>query len=210
MKWLPLPLLLAALAAIPAGAQYPPRVRPCDAPTVPHPAPGYGPGPVAFDHGPEIVFVPKAVYAYRNRDFYYSVGDAYRDALLADAIAYRLGGKPVAGGLDQYPVPRIPPAAGGRAERPAGAARAGGGGKAAGGVPEGLQAVVDAQCLSCHSGATAPDLSDLAAVSYYDRLESYAQVNTGAMPKGKKPVSDGDVALFLAWKEAARSARAAK
>jgi len=158
-----------------------------------------------------VVLVPKALavaVTHDSRESYYSASDGYRDSVIADAAALRalrllaaqqLQARPQAGAGDSGPVPRMkeapaePPAAAPPA-RPAGAA----------GVPAGLQQVVERACAKCHAGTGAAGkngigLDDLAAVPRVDRLESFVRVNKGDMPKGGKPLTDEETALFEEW-----------
>lgn len=104
-------------------------------------------------------------------------------------------------GRGAAPPAHAPPQEGG------GRREAGNGGESVhhhGGVPDGLQAVVQQSCLRCH-GATKDehgrgfDLRDLHAVSVDDRMESYAQVAAGDMPSKAAPLPREQQRLFREW-----------
>lgn len=155
-------------------------------------------------HAAPVVLVPKAVAVAVAHDSYYSASDGYRDSVIADAAAMRALQLLAAQRLESAPVPRIkePPAADpAPAMKPAQAGRSG---KPPAGVPAGLQAVVERSCIKCHAGSGANGkngigLDDLAAVPRVDRLESFVRVNKGDMPKGGKPLTDEETALFEEW-----------
>ena len=155
---------------------------------------------VAADHDfQKVVLVPKAVRVLANPDYYYTVGDSYKDNLLADAVAFRvlnsLRGKtapgPVAGPGEAAPAMGKAEASTARPSAPTA-------------VDAKLKAVVEASCVKCHAGKNGIDLSDLSTLARVDRLNALDQILTGEMPKGGKPVSDDEVLLFRQW---ARSAK---
>jgi hypothetical protein len=167
------------------------------------------------------VLVPYAVKAVYNPDYFFSaVADPYqvaatasRDQLTADAAAFRAlkllvdaGMLPKVTGQQtqatrigaQIPAPNDPrvPVAPIRGVLPA---------AGMGGVPAGLQDIVEAKCAACHSGqADRLDLTNLAAVARVDRLDAWSLVHEGSMPKGKAPLTDAEVNIVKAWAKAAK------
>jgi hypothetical protein len=101
--------------------------------------------------------------------------------------------------------PSLPPAGGGRP--PEAEARAD-----HGGVPDGLQAVVNEACIRCHGPKNEEmgagfDLTNLAAVPAEGRMESYAQVLAGAMPHKSAKLPREKARLFREWFRAATQTR---
>jgi hypothetical protein len=164
------------------------------------------------------VLYPYPVKAVYSPEYYYaSVADPYqvaatasRDQLTADAAAFRAlkllvdaGMLPKVTGQQtqvgaQIPAPNDPrvPVAPIRGVLPA---------AGTGGVPAGLQAIVEAKCAACHSGqAGRLDLTNLAAVARVDRLDAWSLVHEGSMPKGKAPLTDAEVNIVKAWAKAAK------
>ena len=144
-------------------------------------------------HDPHVVLVPKAVEVYASPDYYASVRDYFRDALLADAIAYRLMTNQPRGG-PPAPLPSRPdsPPAGGRTAEPAL--------KTA--VAPALQKIVTESCVKCHQGPGAKkgvDLSDLSSVPWGVRWACHGAVNAGDMPPGGQPLPDESVRPFYEW-----------
>jgi hypothetical protein len=81
-----------------------------------------------------------------------------------------------------------------------------------GGVPDGLQAVVNEACIRCHGPKNEEmgagfDLSNLAAVPAEGRMESYAQVLAGAMPHKSAKLPREKARLFREWFRAATQTR---
>jgi hypothetical protein len=99
----------------------------------------------------------------------------------------------------------LPPAGGGRP--PEAEARAD-----HGGVPDGLQAVVNEGCIRCHGPKNEEmgagfDLTNLASVPAEGRMESYAQVLAGAMPHKSAKLPREKARLFREWFRAAAGTR---
>lgn len=158
----------------------------------------------AYQHQKYVAPV-KAVVQY---DYYYSVSDAYRDSLLADALAYRLlNAQAQLRAAQQFNkhVPRYSdPAAAQPAPRAQPKSQPQPGQGQAGLVPDGLAKVVEAHCIKCHAGGkNGINLDDLAAVPEKLRLKSFHLVNKGKMPKGKPALSDEENKLFDEWAEMA-------
>jgi hypothetical protein len=102
--------------------------------------------------------------------------------------------------------PSLPPPAGG-GRPPEAEARAD-----HGGVPDGLQAVVNEACIRCHGPKNEEmgagfDLTNLAAVPAEGRMESYAQVLAGAMPHKSAKLPREKARLFREWFRAATQTR---
>lgn len=181
-------------------------------------APSYLP---AYNYSYPVKYVeyevvkPYPVRTVLSPDFYFSSSDSYRDQaqaqrdqLLTDAAAFRAVQAIL--GLRDGGAGKMAPAAGLRAGNyvpapgekrstvPVTSALT------AGGVPDGLQAVVDAKCLRCHSGSDPKrlNLSSLATVQRVDRLDSWGRVNKGSMPKGGQALPDTEENLFYAWSQA--------
>ena len=168
-----------------------------------------------------VLLVPKVQRLQDKPDHYYDLSAGYRDALLADAIAFRIllaqqmgqtgkvpppvvprypGGPndvPVAPGVPVNPMqpalPDIPPGNGSVGIRTA--------------VPEKLAVIVKNQCIKCHNGPgqNGLDLADLSTVSADQRWKSYSFVNVGKMPKGGQ-VANEDVEPFYQWAELGEAA----
>lgn len=164
--------------------------------------------PVVAVHHNEVVLVPKAVQVVVSPDYYFTVGDAYRDALLADAIAYRIlyaQGKvdaPPGNTVPRYSDGKSAPVASakgsGRTEAPIKTA-----------VPDGLVALFTKSCIKCHAGvgptgANGIGLDDPSVISEGARWKTYGLVNSGEMPKGGEPVKDDDVKLVYDWAKLAK------
>lgn len=196
-------LLLALVLGCPALADSC-RARPFyNAPPVYH-APTYYQPTYYEPHYVELV--PKAIKTFVSPDYYFSVGDAYRDALLADAIAYRvlLGQQSGQKAVPPYQaVPRIPQ----DPEVPRGKPESReqpGQRQSTQPVPEKLKEVIAASCLGCHAGQQSPDFSDPAVVSKGLRWAAHGLVAGGDMPKGGKPLPDEVVVLFYQYAKSAR------
>lgn len=165
------------------------------------------------------VYKPYAVKGYISPDFYFSTQDHYqqqtqasRDQLLTDAAAFRAvqailglqGNAGSVGSANSLRPGKYVPAPGERqqAQQQVGtASQTAIPPGAGGGVPEGLQAVVEAKCIRCHGGDRPGrlNLSNLAAVSKVDRFDSWERTNGGEMPKGGQPLPDKEEALFRQW-----------
>jgi hypothetical protein len=81
-----------------------------------------------------------------------------------------------------------------------------------GGVPDGLQAVVNEACIRCHGPKNEEmgagfNMTDLAAVPAEGRMESYAQVLAGAMPHKSAKLPREKARLFREWFRAATQTR---
>jgi hypothetical protein len=81
-----------------------------------------------------------------------------------------------------------------------------------GGVPDGLQAVVNEACIRCHGPKNEEmgagfDMTNLAAVPPEGRMESYAQVLAGAMPHKSAKLPREKARLFREWFRAATQTR---
>jgi hypothetical protein len=162
-----------------------------------------------------VLLVPKVQTIYDQPSYYYSLGDSYRDALLADAIAFRvLQAQKGAAPAPAY-VPRIPeslpggpatafPPAPGAAPRQLMPPAAG---EIQTAVPPKLQQIVTASCIKCHNGPNQNglDLSNLAVVPPHARDKACRKVVVGEMPKGGK-LAEGDVDAFFEWAYAAEAA----
>lgn len=174
------------------------------------PAPYYPPQPTYYhDYIVKTIEVP--VY---NQGYYYSSDSAFRDTLLADAIAYRILSMQ-GGGVRQVPLQQQqdPGSAKGADPVPQRQVAA---------VPAGLsttvnpklKAVVDSACIKCHQGPSAKnrfvDLSDLATTPELVRLKAMKAVYKGAMPKGSDPLPDANVGLFDEWCDSAAAATGGK
>jgi mono/diheme cytochrome c family protein len=145
----------------------------------------------------EVLIVPKAVKVLVSPDYYYSISDGYREALLADAIAYRLL---AAQGRAAPPSEVVPRYEEPKTKRPGGSAP-----QAATEVSEALKKLADARCAKCHSGGdNGIDLDDLSTVPEGQRWHAHALVNSGEMPKGGKAITDDEVKLFYEWAKSAR------
>lgn len=142
----------------------------------------------------------KDVVVVPQKDYYFSVSDGYRDALIADAVAYRvlsaLGKAPSSAPLARYKEPddgaggswdeRTPAPSRTPVTRPPAAV-----------VPSGkvspeLQKYADATCVTCHNRPGRMNLSDLGKLSVHDRKEIWWQLTTQRMPKPphKKPTDE--------------------
>jgi hypothetical protein len=166
--------------------------------------------PVAAHHAHrEVVIVPKAVKVLVSPDFFYSVSDGYRDAILADAIAYRvLAASGRAAPVTEPYLPRYAEPGEKRVAPRLGPPPAPDKGGVTTDVNPALAKLVDAKCAKCHSGGSnGIDLDDLGKVSEAARWKSYALVNKGRMPKGGKAIADDEVDLFFQWAESARKSK---
>jgi hypothetical protein len=180
--------------------------------------------PVQYKYVDREVLYPYPVKAVVSPDFYFSSQDAYQkqaqaqqNSLVADAAAYRAlailanmqGGSRVQAGASvpapydprTAPVPQQPQ--GVRPNQPNQQPRQGA--VADPSVPAGLAEVVENSCIKCHQGDPKRlDLSDLSRVAKVDRFDCWRQCFDGDMPKGGKPLSDQQTALFKQWAVAAR------
>lgn len=145
----------------------------------------------------EIILVPKALQVAVSPDYYYSISDGYREALLADAIAQRI----VAAAQQQLrqaelPQERTQPSV--PQQQPSK--------EAPKSMPmsqslkrEQFETVIANSCVKCHTAKNGVDLALLDAVPYEKRWQSYALVNIGEMPQGGKALPDDQLELFLDW-----------
>lgn len=204
-------LLIAGLVLVigRSEAQYNPcrvRVHTPAVHHVPYVAPTHHSYGHNYSHHKEVVL--KAVKVPVYPDYYYSVSDGYRDALLADAVAWRvllaqkLGGQTPSPSGPRYREP-LPPA-----PAPAPAAPPAGKVGQAGDIPrmapadgalQQVVAVVERHCIKCHAGANGIDLTDLARVPAGQRWHAYALANSGEMPRGGKAIADDEVRLLYNW-----------
>lgn len=181
----------------------------------------------AYSYAPSYQYQTKYVYhdvqypvpvkAVLSPDFYFGAADTYQvqakaqqDSLVADAAAFRalsvLANLNRAPGVQpgaSVPAPYDPRTPAPQLRNPAPPKNTA---LPQAGVPAGLQAVVDAKCISCHQsgGKNLPDLSDLSSVSKVDRLSCWQQTFDATMPKGKNPLSDAETNLFKNWAIAAK------
>jgi hypothetical protein len=97
----------ASCAGLSRAGDYYPRSRSCY-----QTYGGYYPPVVSYGYqqAPYYETKVRTEYSYVEPSYYYTVGDAYRDGLLADAIAYRvLVGQRQGAVTATSPVPRLPP-----------------------------------------------------------------------------------------------------
>lgn len=158
-----------------------------------------------------VILVPKAIQVEVQRDHYYSINQAARDDLLADAIVgrlLRLQGK--LGDSETKTEKRVvPDKSGGEPsgtkskEKDLGDTRAGKYQEAA------MVKIVTDSCAKCHGSSsrytkfltTDGKLTDLPSGKVW---EAFGLVNSGEMPKGGKSLGDDDVKQFYAWAKEAR------
>lgn len=164
--------------------------------------PTYSAGHSGYDYN-NLVVLPAIV----NPDYYYSLQSYYRDKLLVDAIAGRVGD--IVGRATATPAPRPPvmPPAVDPGVKPA--PSPGAPGAALNKASEKLVKLVETNCLKCHSGATAAkglSLDNLDVLPEVTRLKCYMLCNTGDMPKGGAAISDEDMKEFLAWSKVVTAA----
>lgn len=136
-------------------------------------------------------------------DYYFSLGGAYRDSLLADAIAYRTALLLQGQQLPQSYVPRYPLKNGDRKIMP----QANDMPPEDATVPKGLRAVVDKHCLRCHGPEKQGgglSLASLSAIDKGGRWHAHGLVNSGEMPKGGKALTDQEVVLFYQWAKSSK------
>lgn len=208
-----LAVLLALLAVMPAGAgDCMVRSRGnCYSATyyTPYYAPSYYP---SYNYYPQ--YVVKTVEVPTAPSYYYDSSQAYRDNLLADAIAYRVlsmrGNGFGVGGQQVVPQQQEGAAKGAEgapaANKPAPAATPG----VRTEVDPKVQKAVTDSCVKCHNASVhkaGVDLSDLATTPVGMRWAAHGMVSAGLMPQGEdgkpKPLPDADVEPFFQW---ARSA----
>lgn len=165
--------------------------------------------PANYGYGYQYeVLVPYAQKVVVNPDFYFGVGDEYRQLAFAKLVARELAelrGPPPAPPAVKPEVPApIPPAKkdGGPEAKlgPADLAR-----PVATGLPEGFRELVGAKCQACHSagkkGQAKLDLADLdrlGSLSVAERMVMYHAVSSGAMPKDGE-VDQGALDAFGAY-----------
>lgn len=139
-------------------------------------------------------YVYKEVQVVPQKDYYFSVSDGYRDALIADAVAYRvlaaMGKAQSPAGLPRYKEPEEGGVAPAESPAPAHAPPR----PRAPGVavnPE-LQKYANDSCVTCHSRPGRMQLGDLGKLTHADRLEVWWQLTTQRMPKAphKKPTDE--------------------
>ncbi len=202
MKWLLLALTVSLIVALtilfpmPADAQcHRARV------VVATPYISYAPAYVA-----PVVKIVKAIPVVVQPDYYYSVSDGYRDALLADAIAFRVllaqkqfgsgGGPGTAPPAAPVPRYREPPATPGDAPRTMPPAAD------TGAVLPALATLIGAKCVKCHASGKNGinlDTTNLPSLTRAEWLECSLRVSIdgeGAMPKGGPALSGEDASLF--------------
>ena len=170
-----------------------------------------------YHHAPAVIHKPYVHHDYAvpvvkvavQPDYYYSVSDGYRDALLADAVAFRVlkamqGQAAPSGPLPRYKEPSAPPAP----AMPPAPPEAKQEGKPAAGLPSGaaLAKVIESRCVKCHAGPgkNGIDLTDPDKVAKGQRWHAYALANSGEMPKGGQPIPDDEVKALYAWAQAAK------
>ena len=144
----------------------------------------------------EQVVVPVVV----SDQFFFSVGDYYRDTYLAERVEQKLQREFVTraelAALIQAlkekggpgPVPGIEPVPGPAPE------------------PTGVQRIFNDHCISCHGGARPAkglDLTDADRLSRGRRFEVHAFVNSGEMPRGGDALGDDVVDELYRWAKSA-------
>lgn len=152
-----------------------------------------------------IVLVPKAIQVEVQRDHYYSINQAARDDLLADAIVGRL--LRLQGQVDRKTA--IPDKSGVGPVGPAPKGRDIGDDRAGTYQEAAMVKIIGDSCAKCHGAAskftkfqtTDGKLTDLPAGKVW---EAFGLVNSGEMPKGGKSLSDDDVKAFYAWAKNSR------
>lgn len=153
-----------------------------------------------------IVLVPKAIQVEVQRDHYYSINQAARDDLLADAIVgrlLRLQGQQVDRKVvipDKSGVGPVGPTPKGRDL----------GDDRAGTYQEPIMVkIIGDSCAKCHGASSKytkfqtadGKLTDVPAGKVW---EAFGLVNSGEMPKGGKSLDDESVKAFYAWAKNAR------
>jgi hypothetical protein len=161
-------------------------------------------------HAQNQVLYPYAEKILVNSDFYYSVGDEYRQLAFAKLVAAEMLKAQTAQTAAPAPPPALGPAPGNNSSAPPtgmggvvqpvppDAAKltnpAGDESKAlATGLPVGFRELMQAECAACHSSGkakTALDLSNLDALNTFSlstRNRIFRSVANGSMPKGKTP-----------------------
>ena len=147
---------------------------------------------VAPTYQQQVVLVPKAIAVEVNRDFYFSVGDYYRDKLIADAVAARLASMQVAS-HPQAPTASVAKVAT-PAPQPTFDPNA-----ATDAYPDVFQ-VLQNNCTRCHGnelkkGKLSYLTADnkMAALDEKTWLKTYLYVRTGYMPQGHASLSDEEI-----------------
>lgn len=191
------------------------RVVTVTSPTV---ATGYVPHASYASHAQKIVLVPDVQAVAVNPDFYFSVGDEYRQLALAKLIAQEYAKLQVPVPSPQAPLapapiqtqplivqPTIPPAnvtANDRPEcKPVKTA-----------LPNGFKEMVKADCAGCHSSGKGKAYLDLSVLDGLDSLpmatrdRMFRSVANGRMPKGHAPIAQEKLDAFNAYAALAEQA----
>lgn len=165
------------------------------------------------DYKETIVLVPKAIQVEVQRDHYYSINQAARDDLLADAIVGRLlrlqgGSKDVAIPKKEDLLPKLDKS-GGEPSGPKAKGKDLGDDRAGTYQEAAMVKVIADSCAKCHGASskytkfTTADgkLTDVPSGKVW---EAFGLVNSGEMPKGGKSLGDDEVKAFYAWAKNAR------
>lgn len=153
--------------------------------------------------------VIKAVPVYVAPDYYYSVGGGYRDALLADAVAYRVLAMQARLNAPGGPLPRVPaatpPSGAPGPSAPPPMAPANGGA-----VSAALAKVIEGRCLKCHADTknginlSAANLPNLSRAEWLECSLRVSIDGEGTMPKGGPALSGEEASLFASQALAAK------
>lgn len=150
----------------------------------------------------------KVIYKEVEPDYYASVNSFYRDALFADAVAYRVLTAQKTGALPQQPAQTLPQYGQDRQlpqRNMAPAVRTP--------VSATLSKYVSESCLKCHNGPGGKggvDLSNLETTPVGIRWACHGTVSAGEMPKGGKEAPDEIVREFYEFARAAAKQTARK
>lgn len=154
-------------------------------------------------YGYETVILPKAYALQVAPQFYAGIGDEYRQAEMAKAIARELynmieaskqvppanppAPTPPTNHNPLPPVPNVP-------SIPDVIPKESLKGRSA------IQLLLDARCVSCHDkNGEKPNLTDASKVSKFDRLESFHSVSIGRMPKKGDKLTQEQFNLMAEW-----------
>lgn len=180
-------------------------------------------------HQPHQVIEKVVEKVLVNHDFYFSVGDEYRELAFAKLVAAELvklqaqqqpPAPPQAAPEASYPAPTPAPKPPGIVQPPPPKGKQANTTPGKGspecdpvttGLPQGFKDLVTAKCQKCHASGKAQQALDLATLdqlhtlSLAKRDRMFRSVSNGRMPKGGK-VTDAELNLFNAYSALAESA----